>query len=224
VVYCLWSVQLLCQVVDEIALMVNDMEIVLATSNANKLREFREMFRDLDVSIIALDRFSELPEMIEDGKTFAENALKKARTIAGHTGCITIADDSGLEVDHLCGRPGIHSARFAGEDADDEKNNEKLLMELDGIPEEKRGAQFTCFIALVDPDGRERVVQGSYRGVILTEYRGGHGFGYDPLFLDAESDLTFSEMTAEQKNRVSHRSRAIQELKKFLPGFLTRTE
>ncbi|MDP7416841.1 MAG: XTP/dITP diphosphatase, partial [Desulfobacterales bacterium] len=185
------------------------MEIVLATSNSHKLREFREMLQDLEVSIISLDSFSELPEIIEDGNTFAENALKKARTIAGHTGRITIADDSGLEVDHLGGRPGIHSARFAGEDADDEKNNEKLLRALDGAPKEKRGAQFTCFIALVDPDGQERVVQGSYRGIILTEYRGAHGFGYDPLFLDEVSDLTFSEMTGEQKNKVSHRSRAI---------------
>jgi len=195
-------------------------EIVLATTNANKLREFREMLQDMDVTVIGLDAFPGCPEVVEDGVSFAENALKKAAAIARHTGRVTMADDSGLEVDRLGGMPGIYSARYAGPGADDRANNERLLRELDGVPAGGRGAQFTCVIAVVDPRGGQQTVRGTCRGVILTRPRGEHGFGYDPLFLDRETTLTFSEMTPEQKNRVSHRSRAIAELKKMLPSFL----
>ncbi len=196
------------------------MEIILATGNRNKLREFREMFSSGSVLIISQNEFKNCPEVIEDGQTLEGNALIKARAIAQHTGRITIADDSGLEVDFLNGAPGIHSARFAGADADDDKNNQKLLKELQGVPEDKRGAQFTCVIAIVNPVGEERTVKGSFRGCIIEEYRGKAGFGYDPLFLDKVSGLTYSEMSAEQKNSISHRSQAIMELKKILPGFL----
>lgn len=177
------------------------------------------MLEDIDISIVSFDSFPECPEVIEDGKSFAENALKKARTIAQYTGHVTIADDSGLEVDFLGGMPGIYSARYAGEEADDRKNNEKLLKELGGVPMERRGAQFKCVIAVVVPDGAEQVVEGAYRGVIITEPRGNNGFGYDPVFLDEQSGFTFAEMDPEHKNQVSHRSRAIQELKKILQGF-----
>ncbi len=163
------------------------MEIVLATGNKNKLREFREMLESDDVSIIPQKEFENCPEVIEDGQTFEENALIKARTIAQYTGRITIADDSGLEVDYLNGAPGIYSARFAGEEADDDKNNQKLLKELLGIPKEKRGAQFSCVIAVVSPSGEERTVKGEYRGCIIEGYRGQAGFGYDPIFLDKVS-------------------------------------
>ncbi len=196
------------------------MEIILATGNKNKLREFREMLSSDDVIIISQNEFKNCPEVIEDGQTFEENALIKARAIAQHTGRITIADDSGLEVDYLCGAPGIYSARFAGEDAGDDKNNQKLLEELKGVPEDKRGARFTCVIAIVSPAGEERTVRGSFKGCIIEEYRGKAGFGYDPLFLDTVSGLTYSEMSAEQKNSLSHRSRAILELKKILPEIL----
>ncbi len=196
------------------------MEIILATGNKNKLREFREMISEDDVIIISQNEFKDCPEVIEDGLTFEENALIKARAIAQHTGRITIADDSGLEVDYLDGAPGIYSARFAGEDADDDKNNQKLLAELKGVPEGKRGARFTCVIAIVSPAGEERTVRGFFKGCIIEEYRGKAGFGYDPLFLDTVSGLTYSEMSAEKKNSISHRSRAILELKKILPEIL----
>ena len=196
------------------------MKIVLATGNKNKLREFREMLESDDVSIISQKEFENYPEVIEDGQTFEENALIKARTIAQHTGRITIADDSGLEVDCLGGAPGIYSARFAGEEADDDKNNQKLLKDLEGVPLGKRGAQFSCVIAVVSPSGVERTVKGEYRGCIIEGYRGQAGFGYDPIFLDKVSGLTYSEMSAQQKNSISHRARAIIELKKVLPDFL----
>jgi XTP/dITP diphosphohydrolase len=196
------------------------MEIVLATGNKNKLREFREMLESEDVSIIPQSEFENCPEVIEDGQTFEENALIKACAIAQHTGRITIADDSGLEVDYLNGAPGIYSARFAGEEADDDKNNQKLLKELEGVPKENRGAQFSCVIAVVSPSGEERTVKGGYRGCIIEGYRGQAGFGYDPIFLDKVSGLTYSEMSAQQKNSISHRAQAISELKKVLPEFL----
>ena len=178
------------------------------------------MLSSASVTLIPQNAFENCPEVIEDGQTFEENALIKARAIAQHTGRITIADDSGLEVDYLNGAPGIYSARFAGEDADDDKNNQKLLKDLENVPEEKRGAQFTCVIAIVSPSGDERTVKGSYPGCIIEEYRGKAGFGYDPIFLDRVSGLTYSEMTAEQKNRISHRAQAILELKKILSEFL----
>ena len=196
------------------------MEIILATGNNNKLREFREMFEPDEVLIISQSEFENCPEVIEDGQTFEENALIKARAIAQHTGRITIADDSGLEVDYLGGAPGIYSARFAGEEADDDKNNQKLLKDLEGVPLGKRGAQFSCVIAVVSPSGEERTVRGEYQGCIIEEYRGQAGFGYDPIFLDKVSGLTYSEMSAQQKNSISHRARAIIELKKILPDFL----
>jgi XTP/dITP diphosphohydrolase len=196
------------------------MEIVLATGNKNKLREFREMLEADDVSIIPQSELENCPEVIEDGQTFEENALIKARAIAQHTGRITIADDSGLEVDYLNGAPGIYSARFAGEEADDDKNNQKLLKDLEGVPLGKRGAQFSCVIVVVSPSGEERTVRGEYRGCIIEGYRGKAGFGYDPIFLDKVSGLTYSEMSAQQKNSISHRAKAISELKKVLPDFL----
>ncbi len=178
------------------------------------------MLQDLDLDILSCDAFAGCPDVVEDGATFADNALKKARAIARHTGHITIADDSGLEVDALGGLPGLYSARFAGEPADDRRNNEKLLHELSRVPDEKRGAQFKCVIAIVDGRGREKVVEGIYRGVIIREFKGVQGFGYDPLFMDTQSGLTFAEMDAGFKNIISHRGLAIQELKKILPEFI----
>lgn len=195
-------------------------QIVLATRNRHKLQEVRDMLQGIPVEILSCDAFAGCPEVEEDGATFADNALKKARAIARHTGHITIADDSGLEVDALGGMPGIYSARFAGEPADDRRNNEKLLLDLARVPDEKRGAQFTCVIAIVDSRGREKVVEGACRGVIIRHLKGMQGFGYDPLFLDTASGLTFAEMPAGHKNGISHRSRAICELKKILPEFI----
>jgi XTP/dITP diphosphohydrolase len=195
-------------------------QIVLATRNRHKLQEVRDMLQGIPVEILSCDAFAGCPDVVEDGATFADNALKKAHAIARHTGNITIADDSGLEVDALGGLPGIYSARFAGEPADDQRNNAKLLSELACVPDEKRGAQFTCTIAIVDGRGKEKVVEGVCRGVIIRELKGVQGFGYDPLFLDTASGLTFAEMNAGHKNSISHRCRAIQELKKILPEFI----
>jgi XTP/dITP diphosphohydrolase len=195
-------------------------QIVLATRNRHKLQEVRDMLSGMPLEILSCDAFAGCPDVEEDGATFAENALKKARAIARHTGHITIADDSGLEVDALGGQPGIYSARFAGEPADDRRNNEKLLRKLASVPDEKRGAQFTCSIAIVDGRGREKVVEGVCRGVIIRTPKGVQGFGYDPLFADTASGLTFAEMDAGHKNSISHRSRAMCELKKILPEFI----
>jgi len=194
--------------------------IVLATRNRHKLQELRDMLQGIPVEILSCDGFAGCPDVIEDGATFAENALKKARALARHTGHLTIADDSGLEVDALGGLPGIYSARYAGEPANDSRNNEKLLAELALVPTEKRGAQFTCVIAIVDGRGREKVVEGVCRGVIIHELKGRQGFAYDPLFADTASGLTFAEMDAAHKNSISHRSRAMCELKKILPEFI----
>jgi XTP/dITP diphosphohydrolase len=196
------------------------MKIVIATSNQHKLRELKELLIDFDVEILSLMDFPDCPPVVEDGESFAENALKKAQTICAHTGLLTIADDSGLEVDCLEGRPGIFSARYAGEGADDRKNYEKLLQEINGVAPEKRGARFRCVLAIAAPSGRQRIVDGEYRGFIITEPRGENGFGYDPVFLDTTSGLTFAEMTAEHKNQISHRACALQELVKILPDFL----
>lgn len=197
------------------------MKIVIATTNQNKLRELKELLRDLPVEVLSLRDFPACPAVEEDGKSFAENALKKARAICAHTGMVTIADDSGLEVDCVSGRPGIYSARYAGDGADDRENYKKLLREMQGVKPEERGARFCCVLAIVSPAGTEKVVAGEYRGVIITEPRGGNGFGYDPVFLDTASGLTFAEMEPAQKNKISHRSRALHELLQILPDILS---
>jgi len=196
------------------------MRIIIATSNQHKLRELKKLLKDFDVQLLSLIDFPDCPAVVEDGVSFAENALKKAHTICTHTGLLTIADDSGLEVDCLQGRPGIFSARYAGEGAGDRKNYEKLLQEMKCVAPEKRGARFRCVLALAAPSGKQGVAEGEYRGVIISEPRGENGFGYDPVFLDTASGLTFAEMPSEQKNQISHRARALQELVKILPDFL----
>ena len=194
-------------------------QIVLATRNRHKIIELTDMLRGTGIVIAGLDAFPGCPEVIEDGTSFEENALKKARAAAGYTGRVALADDSGLEVDFLGGMPGIYSARYAGEQGNDRKNNEKLLRELEAVPPEKRGAQFRCVIAIAAPDGRQQVAEGICRGMVITRPQGAQGFGYDPIFLYEPLGLTFSEMDAEQKNSISHRSRALRELKKVLPAF-----
>jgi XTP/dITP diphosphohydrolase len=196
------------------------MKIVIATTNQNKLRELHYLLQGLDVELLSLMDFPECPAVTEDGKNFAENALKKARAVCAHTGKIAIADDSGLEVDCLSGRPGIYSARYAGDRASDRENYEKLLREMQGVKPEERGARFCCVLAIVSPTGTEKVVAGEYRGTIITNPRGHNGFGYDPVFLDTASGLSFAEMSPEQKNKISHRARALEHLLKILPDFL----
>ncbi len=196
------------------------MDIVIATSNQNKLKEFKALLKDYAVTILSLKDFPHIPAIVEDGESFYENALKKATTVARHSGELTIADDSGIEVDALGGRPGIYSSRFAGENATDEENNDKLLKELKGVPPDKRGACFKCVLVVTTPEGKTDFVEGECRGVIIDEFKGNYGFGYDPLFLVPEYNKTFSEISPEEKNKISHRSRALHKLLKLLPDYL----
>ena len=183
-------------------------DIVLASNNRHKLLEIQALAKKWGIKILSLKNFPSLPEIIEDGSTFYENALKKATVVANFTGKITIADDSGLEVEFLGDRPGVHSARYAGENADDKKNNLKLLEELKEAPREKRGALFKCAIVIADPWGKNDFAEGECRGTIGFEPKGEHGFGYDPLFFLPDYGKTFAEMALEVKNRISHRARA----------------
>ncbi len=191
-------------------------EIVLATKNEGKVREFREIMKDLPVRILSLKDFPDFGEIEEDGRTFEENALKKARALSGFSKDAAIADDSGLAVDVLNGAPGVFSARYAGHGAVDMENNLKLLKELDGVSMERRGAAFKCAIAIVTPSGAEHVVTGECLGRIGFEMRGNEGFGYDPIFIPDGFEKTFAELGMEIKNRISHRFKAIEAMKEVL--------
>jgi len=191
-------------------------ELVVATGNKGKLREFGELLQTVVQTILSPADFPGFPEVEEDGETFEANAIKKARSAAIFTGRAVLADDSGLAVDYLGGRPGVYSARFAGEGAGDADNNARLLRELAGVPAGQRGAAFHCVIALCRPDGSCQTFDGSLSGVILEAPRGGGGFGYDPLFLVPEYGQTLSELPLEIKNAISHRGRAMQQLKAAL--------
>lgn len=189
------------------------MKIVLATRNKGKAREIQEILKELKLELLTLNDFPEIPSQMEDGKTFKENALKKARFVANHLNMAALADDSGLEVDVLGKRPGIRSARYAGENVTDQENNRRLLKELSGLPIEKRQACYRCVVALVFPSGVEEVAEGSCRGFIALEPKGNRGFGYDPLFYVPEYGKTMAELPQEIKNRISHRGRALAKLK-----------
>lgn len=190
--------------------------IVLATRNTGKAGEITATLGLADVKFLTLQDFPLMPEVEEDGATFEENALKKARAVARHCNCPALADDSGLEVDALNGLPGVRSARFAGEEATDAENNSRLAELMQPIPAGRRGARFVCVLALVDPSGEETVVRGECEGCILESPRGTGGFGYDPLFFYPPLGRTFAEMLPEEKNRVSHRARALEGLRDLL--------
>jgi len=167
------------------------------------------MLKDLGVRVRSLDEFEGAPEVVEDGATYEENALKKARSAAAFTGKPSLADDTGLEVEALDGRPGIHAARFAGEHCSFQDNITKLLTVLKGVPRERRAARFVCVLAFVGPDGREELVRGELEGRITEEPAGIEGFGYDPVFFSPEAGKTLAELSPEEKNRISHRRRAV---------------
>lgn len=194
------------------------MELIVATRNQGKLKEIRALLEPFAVVVRGVGDFPELPEIVEDGLTFTANAEKKAATIARLTGCLTLADDSGLEVLALGGEPGIHSARYAGVDADDAANNHKLLAAMAGIPREHRGAAFVCVMALCAPDGSCRTFSGRLGGAIIDEPRGTAGFGYDPLFVVAGSQRTLAEIPLDEKNRISHRAQALAQVVTVLMG------
>lgn len=191
-------------------------KLVVATRNRGKLKEIEACLAGVVERVICAADFADFPETVEDGATFAENALKKAREASIHTGLPALADDSGLEVETLGGRPGVYSARFAGELADDAANNLKLLHEMEPVPHGQRKAAFVCVMAFVTPDGREELFSGRVAGHILAGGRGAGGFGYDPLFLVEGFDRTMAELTLEEKNRISHRGQALRQFRDFL--------
>jgi XTP/dITP diphosphohydrolase len=190
--------------------------MIAATRNEGKVREIRRALKGLGLRIHALSGFPDVPEIEEDGKSFTENALKKARFYSKHFGKLTMADDSGLEVDILKGLPGIYSARYAGERASGQENNQKLLREMEGVPISRRGARFRCSIAVVSPDGREAIAEGSCKGKVGFEGKGRRGFGYDPLFILPQYGRTMAELSLEEKNRISHRGKALRKLRKII--------
>jgi XTP/dITP diphosphohydrolase len=190
--------------------------LVLATGNRHKVEEIGDMLADARIKVRSLAEFPGAPEVVEDGVTYRENALKKARSAAAFTGKPALADDTGLEVDALDGRPGLLAARFAGEGCTFQDNIRKLLDLLEGVPPERRGARFVCVLALVEPGGREQVVEGELPGRITETQAGVGGFGYDPVFYVPEAGKTLAELGAEEKNRISHRRRALDKARAFI--------
>ena len=191
-------------------------ELVLATRNRHKGEELAALLGDLGITIRTLDEFPDAPEVVEDGDTCEANAVKKARAIAEFTGLPAVADDTGLEVDALGGRPGIYAARYAGEDATYEDNCRKLLRELAGVPRERRTARFLTVAAIALPSGEVRVAQGALDGVIAEAASGTLGFGYDPVFLIPELGKTLAQLSADQKNTISHRAKAFFKMREIL--------
>lgn len=200
------------------------MSIVVATTNRGKLAEIRTILGDLAVEVLsASEALSDVPDVVEDGETFEANALKKAQEIAAESMMLTLADDSGLEVDSLGGRPGVRSARFASEGATDGENNAELLRQMCDMGDDLRAARFRCAIALVDPwntEGETIVVEGSCEGSIAHQPTGTGGFGYDPLFVVAGQDRTMAELGEDEKNQISHRAKALAKLQPQLSAIV----
>lgn len=192
------------------------MQLVLATNNKDKIREIKQVLDDLPVTILTSDDFLEFPDPVENGVTLEENAIIKATEIARFCDLPAMADDSGLEVDALNGAPGVYSSRFAGPGCTYRDNNEKLLKELDGIPEEKRTARFRCVIAIAWSPNDVQTVEGKVEGVIAEDIAGREGFGYDPVFVYPPAGKRFSEMSLDEKNVVSHRGKAVAEARTLI--------
>lgn len=196
--------------------------IVLATGNKGKIRELSVMLEPFGVRVRSLSEFPEIGEIPETGETFLENALIKARTVAGATGLVAVADDSGIEVDALDGRPGVYSARYAGEACDDRANNEKMLAELRGVPDEKRTGRYRCVMVAVAPSGERIDADGSYEIRVGHGYKGSGGFGYDVIVVDPDLGCHVAELDPEVKNRRSHRGKAMRGLLAKWPDFWAR--
>lgn len=194
-------------------------KLILASNNKKKVEEIKYILKDINLEVKSLNDEGINIEVIEDGETFKENSNKKAREIReylidrGDIDFIVMADDSGLEVDYLNGKPGVYSARYAGEHGNDTKNNEKLLKNLQGVPYEKRGARFVCHVTLMNYEGKLLDIRGEVKGIIMDKLDGEGGFGYDPLFYNETLNKTFGEASKEEKNSVSHRGMALKELK-----------
>lgn len=189
--------------------------LVIATNNRHKLEEIRATLVVEGLELLPLSEFPDLPPMEEVGATYEENAVMKAETIARHTGISALGDDTGLEVDALGGAPGVYSARFAGPTVSFKENREKLLKEMEGVPREKRTARFRCTLALVTPGGEKTVVEGVLEGLIAESDQGSGGFGYDPVFYVPEAGRTLGEMSAADKNKLSHRGLALRKIQDY---------
>ncbi len=192
------------------------MKLLLATRNRDKLEEIEALLGGLGLVFLSLLDFPQFPEVVEDGETFEENAIKKAKGAFIHFHVTCLADDSGLEVEELGGAPGVYSSRFAGEGASYQDNNSKLLQLLKGVPLEKRLARFRCVVALVESTGEVFTFEGISKGHIALEPRGDSGFGYDPLFVVPELGMTFAQLGQEKKNQISHRARALAKVREYL--------
>ena len=194
-------------------------EVVIASKNLGKIAEFKRILGEVGISIVTDIEF---PDVDETGSTFEENALLKAHAVSRHTKLPALADDSGLSVDALNGAPGIFSARWSGVHGDDGANIKRLLEDLSGVAENKRGAEFIAVLALVRPDGEELLIRGELRGKIRNQPVGANGFGYDPIFEPENSNRTLGEMSAAEKDAISHRSKALTELTPRIRPFLSR--
>jgi len=193
--------------------------IVLATNNKGKIRELSAMLEPFGLKVKSLSEFPEIGEIEETGITFLENAFIKARTVAKVTGLVAVADDSGIEIDALDGRPGVYSARYAGEQHDDHDNNEKMLAEMQGIPDEKRTGRYRCVMAASAPNGTEIHTDGAYEISVGHGYKGKGGFGYDVIVIDPEANCHVAELDPEVKNKRSHRGKAMTRLLELWPDF-----
>ncbi|TFH34588.1 MAG: XTP/dITP diphosphatase [Dehalococcoidia bacterium] len=200
--------------------METSLRVLVASANRGKVSEYRMLLDGLDCELLSLDDAGISAEIEETGSTYEENARLKAVECAARSGLLTLADDSGLEVDALGGEPGVHSARYAGMQVTDGQRVEYLLKKLDGVPAERRGARFVCVIAIATPEGEVTFCRGECPGSIVMEPRGGKGFGYDPAFMLPELGLTMAELSPDVKNRLSHRGRAAAEARKVLRQFI----
>ncbi|MFP5106529.1 XTP/dITP diphosphatase [Neobacillus sp. C211] len=199
-------------------------EVIIATKNPGKAREFEHIFASRGIEVRTLLDFPEIPDVDETGTTFEENAILKAEAVSQALGKMVIGDDSGLMVDALEGRPGIYSARYAGEPKNDQNNTNKVLSELKALPDEKRSARFYCALAVAVPGQETITVSGTCEGRILEEQRGTNGFGYDPVFYVPEKGLAMAELSSEEKNKISHRANALKKLDVVLDSILERAE
>ncbi len=195
-------------------------ELVIATRNKKKLKELKKYLKGLKVKLICLVDIENAPRIKEDGATFRDNAIKKALTISKFTGGPVLADDSGLVVDTLHGKPGVRSSRFAGENANDHDNNMKLLRCLEGIPFRKRRARFVCDVAIADSDKIVKTIEEDCSGIIGFDIRGRYGFGYDPLFVIPRYNKTFGQLGPKVKDRMSHRAKALRKAVEFLKRYM----
>ncbi|MED1468430.1 XTP/dITP diphosphatase [Bacillus salipaludis] len=197
-------------------------EVIIATKNPGKAREFESIFAKRGIEVKTLLDFPEIPDVEETGTTFEANAILKAEAISKALNKMVIGDDSGLIVDVLEGRPGIYSARYAGEHKNDQDNIDKVLSELKEVPEEERTARFYCALAVAVPNQETKTVSGTCEGRILTERKGTHGFGYDPIFYVPNLGLAMAELPSEEKNKISHRANALKKLDTVLDSILER--